>query len=71
MTTSRVAFVLAVRLMRAIAAAWPGVALAQQQSGVVSKIVVKGTERMEQDTPLWYCRSRWATRSTRPSSTWR
>jgi outer membrane protein insertion porin family len=35
-------------------AIWPGVALAQQQSGVVGRIVVQGNERIEQDTILSY-----------------
>src|SRR5580693_515800 len=38
----------------AAGAAWPGVALAQQQSGVVGRIVVQGNERIEQDTILSY-----------------
>ena len=38
----------------AVGAAWPGVALAQQQSGVVGRIVVQGNERIEQDTILSY-----------------
>ncbi|HEX3407068.1 MAG TPA: POTRA domain-containing protein, partial [Caulobacteraceae bacterium] len=37
-----------------VGAAWPGVALAQQQSGVVGRIVVQGNERIEQDTILSY-----------------
>lgn len=40
--------------MAGIGALAPGVAVAQQQSGIVGRIVVQGNERIEQDTVLSY-----------------